>query len=382
MQRLFYPRASLSAAAISAVLGVSLVVALATSQAALLELLPANALLIAGLSVASSAEAWALMVALSVVAYAVIEVWLGRTAVVVLAFAFANSAEIAIAIYLILAFYDRREDFGGSHEQQSDGSRRRHTLERDLEQALSLQSFEVHYQPIVHVATNEIVSFEALVRWRHATRGFIPPSEFIPVAEELELIVPIGDWVLRRACRDAANWPEHIKVSVNFSRAQFQSPDAKSRIDAALSEANFPATRLQLEITETTIMADVARANALLYELRELGIEIAVDDFGTGHSSLGCLRNCPFDRLKIDREFIRDLSTSPEARAILAMIVKLAAMLGMHTVAEGVETAEQFAIVKEEGCGEVQGYFFSCAKTADEVLTYFDLRASETNSAA
>ncbi len=261
-------------------------------------------------------------------------------------------------------------------------SRQRQEIEQDLRRALAEEAFEVHYQPIVGLATNEVISFEALIRWRHASRGAVPPNEFIPIAEELGLILPIGDWVLGRACREAAKWPDHVKVSVNFSRAQFEAPNARSRLETALAESGLSANRLQLEITETTVVADPDRANMLLDEFRELGIEIAMDDFGTGYSSLGCLRNCPFDRLKIDRAFIRDLTTSSNARAILTMIVKLAATLGIRTTAEGIETPEQYEIVKEEGCEAMQGFFFSPAKSAEDVLVYFQSGAGNAGTAA
>lgn len=256
--------------------------------------------------------------------------------------------------------------------------RERQALEQDLRQAFAAQAFDVHYQPIMRIATNDVIGFEALVRWQHQTRGAVSPSVFIPIAEEMGLVGQLGDWVLRRACRDAALWPAYVKLSVNFSRTQFESDDARRRIESALADSGLPTSRLQLEITETTIMADIARANMLLDEFRELGIEIAMDDFGTGYSSLSCLRSCPFDRLKIDRAFIRDLTTSLEARAILRMVVHLATTLGMQTTAEGVETMEQYEIVKAEGCGEIQGFFFSPPKTAEDVLAYFRSRASET----
>ncbi|MGO4685542.1 putative bifunctional diguanylate cyclase/phosphodiesterase [Hyphomicrobium sp. 2TAF46] len=247
----------------------------------------------------------------------------------------------------------------------------RQELEQDLRRALAERAFDVHYQPIVRLATNEVVGLEALIRWRHPKRGMVSPSEFVPIAEEIGIIAPIGDWVLRRACQDAAQWPAHVKISVNFSRAQFECPDLSDRLKAVLSETGLSPNRLQLEITETTIMADFPKANALLTELRELGVETAMDDFGTGYSSLSCLRSCPFDRLKIDRSFINDLTTSLEARLVLSTVIKLAAMLGMHTTAEGVETQEQYEIVKAEGCGEVQGYYFSAAKSAAEISAYF-----------
>lgn len=257
------------------------------------------------------------------------------------------------------------------YEAQMDASlHRRREIVRGLFLALAEETFEVHYQPVVHLATNEVIAFEALVRWRHATLGYISPAEFIPIAEELGLISAIGDLVLRQACSDAAEWPDEVKVSVNFSRAQLDLPDAKTRIQAILEQTGFPARRLQLEVTETIAMANPDRAVLFIDQLRALGIEVAIDDFGTGHSSLGCLRNCSFDILKIDRAFIQDLATSLEARAILGMIVKLANTLGMHTIAEGVETAEQLAIVKKEGCGAVQGFFFSAAKPVGEVFTF------------
>ena len=251
----------------------------------------------------------------------------------------------------------------------------RQELEQDLRRALAEHAFDVHYQPIVRLATNEVIGLEALIRWRHPKRGMVSPSEFVPIAEEIGIIAPIGDWVLRRACQDATQWPDHVKISVNFSRAQFECPNLQDRLKAVLSETGLPPNRLQLEITETTIMADFTKANALLAELREFGVETAMDDFGTGHSSLGCLRSCPFDRLKIDRSFINDLTTSLEARLVLSTVVKLATTLGMHTTAEGVETQEQYDILKAEGCGEIQGYYFSAAKSAAEISTYFASQA-------
>jgi len=255
-------------------------------------------------------------------------------------------------------------------------------LEQDLRRALAERAFDIHYQPIVRLDTNEVVGLEALIRWRHPKRGMVSPSEFVPAAEEIGIIAPIGDWVLRRACQDAAQWPDHVKIAVNFSRAQFEYPDLKDRLRAVLSETGLSPKRLQLEITETTIMADFTKANALLTELRELGVETAMDDFGTGYSSLSCLRSCPFDRLKIDRSFISDLTTSLEARLVLSTVVKLAATLGMHTTAEGVETQEQYEILKAEGCGEIQGYYFSAAKSAEEISAYFANQARNSISAA
>jgi diguanylate cyclase (GGDEF)-like protein len=285
-----------------------------------------------------------------------------------------------------VALYQAKAECRGSHKFFEPKMDRRvqikRELEQDLREALADQAFELHYQPIIRLANNEVIGFEALIRWHHPLRGMISPSDFIPIAEESGLIGPIGDWVLHRACSEAINWPPHLKISVNFSRAQFNSLDVQSRLEAILAETGLPANRLELEITETMVMADVEKAYALLTEIRALGIEIAMDDFGKGNSSLSCLRSCPFDRLKIDRSFIEDLTTSLEARSILATIVSLATTLGMRTTAEGVETAEQYEIVKAEGCGEMQGYYFSRPRPASEISSFFDSYTAGASDAA
>ena len=258
----------------------------------------------------------------------------------------------------------------------------RQQLEQDLRQALADNSFELYYQPLVHLASNEVKCLEALIRWRHPVRGFVSPADFIPIAEETGLIVPIGNWVLRQACLDGARWPQHTKVAVNFARAQLNSPDVMTNLVATLAETGFGADRLQIEITESTVMNKPEKVFQLLQQFRALGVEIAMDDFGTGQSSLSCLRKFPFDKLKIDRSFVSDLTTSIEAQAILTAIVSLAKTLGMTTTAEGVETAEQLDIVRVEGCTEMQGYFFSRPKPASEISEYFASAIRASSKAA
>jgi diguanylate cyclase (GGDEF)-like protein len=285
-----------------------------------------------------------------------------------------------------VALYQAKGERRGGHMLFEPGMDRpsviRRQLEQELRDALADDAFEVHYQPIVNLATGVVTCVEALIRWRHPLRGMIPPGDFIPVAEQAGLIVPIGYLVLARACRDALLWPEHVKVAVNISCAQFNSADILANVQARLAESGLPPRRLQLEITESTVMADVENAKAVLSKIRALGIEIVMDDFGTGNSSLSCLRSYPFDRLKIDRSFVRDLTTSHEARMILATIVRLAKTLDMGTTAEGIETAEQYEIVKSEGCGEMQGFFYSHPKTAAEISDFLDALARDSCSAA
>lgn len=296
----------------------------------------------------------------------------------------ATSSELLrradVALYS--AKMERRGGYKTFTPEMDQRMRIRRQLEQELRQALADESFDVHYQPIVRLATREVVGFEALIRWRHPERGMVSPDEFIPIAEETGLIVPIGSWILARACREATLWPEHVKVAVNISCAQFNYPGLKTRIETALTDSGLPAGRLQLEITESAVMADSAKASALLSELQDLGVAIVMDDFGTGNSSLGCLRSYRFDKLKIDRSFVQDLTTSLEARSILATIVRLADTLGMQTTAEGVESAEQFELVKAEGCSEMQGYYFSSPRPAAEISQFFQSPPRDTSSAA
>jgi EAL domain-containing protein (putative c-di-GMP-specific phosphodiesterase class I) len=233
----------------------------------------------------------------------------------------------------------------------------RRTLELDLRDALARDEFEVHYQPLYDLAEDRVSGFEALARWRHPTRGLVMPSEFISLAEEIGLIVPIGERVLRRACAEAVHWPAEIKVGVNVSAIQFKGAGLIETVREALAAAGLPARRLELEITESVLVADNDATLALLHGLRSLGVRIAMDDFGTGYSSLSYLRAFPFDKIKIDQSFVRDLPAG--AGPIVRAILTLADALSMRTTAEGVETEEQFNWLREEGCREAQGYYLS-----------------------
>jgi diguanylate cyclase (GGDEF)-like protein len=243
----------------------------------------------------------------------------------------------------------------------------RRQLELDLRAALVNGEFELHYQPIVGIATQEVTGFEALLRWRHSERGLVPPGSFIPLAEEVGLIVPIGEWVLRQACGDAASWPDDITVAVNLSPAQFKSARLAETVLLALAASGLQPHRLELEITEGVLLVEHETTLAVLHQLRSLGVKIAMDDFGTGYSSLSYLRSFPFDKIKIDRSFIQGMAQDESSSAIVRAVVGLSSRLGMTTTAEGVETAEQLDEVRAEGCTEVQGFYFSAAKPASEL---------------
>jgi EAL domain-containing protein (putative c-di-GMP-specific phosphodiesterase class I) len=234
----------------------------------------------------------------------------------------------------------------------------RRALENSLREALYEGQFTLHYQPILNLDDNRIPCCEALIRWNHPERGMVPPAEFIPVAEEIGLIVAIGEWVLRQACADAATWPNNTKVAVNLSPIQMLSAKLVPVVIGALAAAGLPASRLELEITESVLLKNTEATVAALHQLRSLGVKISMDDFGTGFSSLSYLRRFPFDKLKIDRCFISDLSKDDESGlAIVRSVTALAKSLGMITTAEGVETKEQMELVRMVGCTEVQGYY-------------------------
>jgi predicted signal transduction protein with EAL and GGDEF domain len=228
-------------------------------------------------------------------------------------------------------------------------------LELDLRRAVADGQLRVFYQPLIEVASGRVAGCEALVCWQHPTRGLVLPGQFVPLAEEVGLIIPIGEWVLDQACRDAANWPEDVRIAVNVSVAQFRSPALFDAVDRALRRSGLAADRLSLEITESLLLSDAQAALAILSRLRRLGVRISMDDFGTGYSSLSYLRSFPFDKIKIDQSFVRDLETSESSNAIIRAIVHLGCALGMPVTAEGVETQQQFARVKAEGCAEAQG---------------------------
>nr|WP_245471510.1 EAL domain-containing protein [Bradyrhizobium genosp. SA-3] len=247
-----------------------------------------------------------------------------------------------------------------------EAARSRHALEQDLRGALESREFHLVFQPQVRLDNSELTGFEALLRWKHPSRGFVSPAEFIPIAEETGLIVPIGEWVLRTACATAVSWPE-VTVAVNLSPVQFRSRGLVAMVTSALAEAGLPPRRLELEVTETALLDDSEATIEILHQLRALGVRVSLDDFGVGYSSLSYLRKFPFDRIKIDRSFVGTLGESPESVAIIRTIASLGSVLGVETTAEGVETAEQLDFVRECGCTAVQGYYFGKPCPAAEV---------------
>jgi diguanylate cyclase (GGDEF)-like protein/PAS domain S-box-containing protein len=257
----------------------------------------------------------------------------------------------------------------------------RRALEIDLRSAIANDEFELHYQPLVNLQTQAITGCEALLRWKHPQRGMIAPLAFIPVAEETGLINAIGDWVLRRACLEAMNWPSHISVAVNVSPVQFKTPSLVLRVISALAASGLPAHRLELEVTESVLMQNNEATLSMLHQIRDLGVRISMDDFGTGYSSLSYLRSFPFDKIKIDQSFIGDLTKGDEAVAIVHAILSLATSLKMTTTAEGVETVEQQRLLQATGCNEMQGYLFSPPRRAAEIARLFSATVQPQKSA-
>jgi predicted signal transduction protein with EAL and GGDEF domain len=245
----------------------------------------------------------------------------------------------------------------------------RRSLEADLRGALDRGEFELHYQPFVNVVSNQVTGFEALIRWHHPDKGLISPADFIPLAEETGLINPIGDWVLRQACLDAAAWPAGLQIAVNLSPVQLRNRALPRFVILALAAARLDPKRLELEITETALLQDDEALLASLHHLRALGVRIAMDDFGTGYSSLKYLRSFPFDKIKIDRSFVKELGIRADCAAIVRAVAELGRSLAMITTAEGVETEAQLSHLKQEGCTEVQGYLFSKPRPASELAS-------------
>ena len=243
----------------------------------------------------------------------------------------------------------------------------RRTLELALRAALANGEFELYYQPLVDLQKDEVTSCEALLRWQHPERGMIGPVEFIPVAEEIGLIVPLGEWVLKQACADAAQWRDDVKVAVNLSPIQVMHKNLVPVVVGALASSGLPAHRLEIEITESVLLQNTELTLATLHRLRELGVKISMDDFGTGYSSLSYLRSFPFDKIKIDRCFISGLADGEDARAIVRAIAGLARNLGIMTTAEGVETEQQLEQVRFLGCTEMQGYLFSPPRRVEDI---------------
>jgi diguanylate cyclase (GGDEF)-like protein len=271
-----------------------------------------------------------------------------------------------------LALYQAKGEGGGTYRffeaEMNARAQARHRLETDLRRALGAGEFELYYQPLFDLETNRIGSFEALIRWNHPTRGMVAPDDFIPLAEETGLIVPIGAWVIQEACRQAMHWPQDVRVAVNVSSVQFRKPGLANVLIQALAASGLDPRRLEVEITESIFLESSEALIAVLHSLRSLGIRIALDDFGTGYSSLSYLQSFPFDKIKIDRSFIQQLLSRAGSTAIVRAITDLARALGMETTAEGVENSEQLAELRLQGCSSVQGYLFSRPVNAAAVL--------------
>lgn len=274
-----------------------------------------------------------------------------------------------------LALYGAKANGRGTYhffEPEMDArAKARRALEFDLRESIMCGGFELHYQPLVALSTNAVVGCEALLRWRHPVRGLVPPAEFIPLAEETGLINQLGEWVLHTACAEAATWPSDIKLAVNVSPIQFKSPGLVLKVAAALVESGLPARRLELEITEAVLIRDDEAALNTLHLLRNLGVQIAMDDFGTGFSSLSYLQRFPFDKIKIDRCFIKNITEKGGSLAIVRAVIGIAKARSITTTAEGVETEPQRRLLRKLGCDEMQGYLFSRAKPAAELYQYF-----------
>ncbi len=240
-----------------------------------------------------------------------------------------------------------------------EAAQARRELELDLREAVNHGQFTLAFQPLFDLKAHRISGFEALLRWQHPTRGWLSPTEFIPVAEDTGLIVPIGEWVMREACRTAIHWPDHVRIAVNVSALQFRSPGFQSVVLQALASSGLAPNRLEVEITESVFLDGEGPVVALLHRLRAMGVRVALDDFGTGYSSLSYLRSFPFDKIKIDRSFVTPVAEDASAAAIVQAIIDLAAALKTDTTAEGVETEEQLACLRGQGCGTIQGYLFS-----------------------
>ncbi len=268
---------------------------------------------------------------------------------------------------LYRAKFDERGTFCFFEAAMDASMQARRRLEIDLRQAIENGDFVVYYQPLVTAATRVVSGFEALVRWQHPTRGMVSPAEFIPVAEETGLIGRLGAFVLEQACRDAAHWPDGIKVAVNLSALQFRDRKLTKMVAAALEGSGLPAARLELEVTESVMLQDGDAITVMLHEMRSLGARISMDDFGTGYSSLSYLRRFPFDKIKIDQSFVRNLDDNNDCLAIIRAVLGLGRSLGMQVVAEGVETEEQYALLHREGCEQLQGYLFSRPRPANEI---------------
>jgi diguanylate cyclase (GGDEF)-like protein len=260
------------------------------------------------------------------------------------------------------------------------GVRQRGQLEVDLRRAIANGEFELYYQPQVDARTEVVTGCEALLRWHHPSRGIVPPGEFIPAAEEIGLIVPLGAWVIQQACHDASSWPRAIGVAVNLSSRQFESLTLFETVVAALAASGLSPLRLELEITESILLSNNESTISTLRRLRAMGVRIAMDDFGTGYSSLSYLRSFPFDKVKIDRSFVRDIQSTRDCSAIVRAMAGLGSELGMTVTAEGVETRDQLTLVRDHGCDEAQGYFVGRPSPISTIHGFFELNGSPPHS--
>jgi diguanylate cyclase (GGDEF)-like protein len=257
------------------------------------------------------------------------------------------------------ALYRAKAEARGSirfFESQMDQQlREKRALQHDLRGAIAKDELELYYQPQAEM-DGTIVGFEALVRWHHPRRGMIPPSTFIPLAEESGIILSLGDWILRTACREAASWPKPLRIAVNMSPVQFQHSDPGHLVHQVLLETGLSPSRLELEVTEGVLIGDFSRAMSILRRVKSMGVRISMDDFGTGYSSLSYLQSFPFDKIKIDQCFVRNLKTSPQSAAIVRAVIGLGQGLGLPVIAEGVETKEQLAFLVDAKCDGIQGF--------------------------
>jgi len=286
-----------------------------------------------------------------------------------------------------LALYRAKSEGRGTYRffepEMDQRMQARRSLERDVRGALAKGEFALYYQPLVNLERNEICGFEALLRWHHHERGSVPPSQFIPLAEETGLIVPMGEWVIREACAEAASWPDHLKIAVNISPAQFKARNLAEVVVRTLAATGLSPHRLELEITESVMLEDEETAFTTMKQLHQIGVRIALDDFGTGYSSLTNLRKFPFDKIKIDRSFVSDLSAANvDALAVVRSVAQLGVSLGMATTAEGVETKEQLDCIRAEGCTEMQGYFICPPSPAKDIERLIQRECMKSASAA
>jgi len=298
------------------------------------------------------------------------EIFIGTSIGIALAQRHMNSSQILknadMALYHAKA--DGRGTFRFFEPEMDAQLQARRVLEVDLRKAIGNGEFELFYQPQINIEANEIGGFEALLRWHHPERGLVPPAEFIPVIEDTGLISPLGDWIIEEACREAASWPRDINVAVNLSPIQFRNRGLVQSVTRALALSGLAPHRLELEITESVLLQDSETTVSTLHQLRRLGVRIAMDDFGTGYSSLSYLRSFPFDKIKIDQSFVREMSQRTDCLAIVQSVASLGASLGMPTVAEGIETEDQLRQIQAAGCTDAQGYYFGRPKPARELV--------------